>query len=548
MKTLFILFSICCLTTLKSQTRNLQLIYQFDSAGLIYPWEKSNFIKEERQREKWKKKNKDDIYYEDEIEFQKHYPLAVLLQLKMFSTSGTRSLMHFTPAPITIPKEKEQHWKDSLAFFLHKLTVNNLISQKTETKLKPLVTNLTVKTEYELVERACQLTEIEYFLLPEKLTKFLNDLLERDLLNTESYKSIVEKSNRKDLVDYTDILKEIKGIVFISKDEYLELNQKEVFEKGYKKSASVLDILNYDSLSYSIEKDNAESDTGFIVYDALVSIYKEGNIYRYKSFFDADFSNKSKEYVQFLPDQYHQIFNKILADQHSEYRLHIVSISRNQFALLPLKKSQFEGLMWSYSGMSSGYIELSYENFSSGFTQTKIKETIAAYDSIGLFRHLSKTEIQKGLLKVEFLEINNYSDILAAFKNIVFAIDLEYGIDKEMYKKITEQLAAHSKGYFVPTDILDKYIWKKNNKKPFEYGFVLNNKVYKTQLVQEDDWLDLKFYELIENALKEQQAPGRFFEVHPCDGLCVVFLTNEQYQFLKAKQLLEFSDEDVKRN
>ncbi len=456
--------------------------------------------------------------------------------------------MHFMPAPVVIPKEKEQHWKDSLAVFLHKLKANNLISQKTETKLKPLVTNLTIKTEYELVERAYELTEIEYFLLPEKLTKYLNDLLDRDLLSTETYKSIIESSNRKELSSYTDILKKIKGIVFINEDDYLELNQKERFEKVYKKTASVLDILKYDSLSYSIEKNNTESDTGFIIYDALVSLYKEGKTYRYRSFFDADFSNKSKEYAQFLPEQYHQVFNKILADQHSEYRLHIVSISRNQFAVLPLKKSQFEDLMWSYSGMSSGYINLSYENFSSGFTQTKIKETIAVFDSIGLFSHLSIAEKQDGLLTVELGEINNYSDILAAFKNIVFAIDLEYGIDKGMYKEITELLAAHSKGHFLPTDILDKYVWKKSNKKPFEYGFVLNNKVYKTQLVQEDDWLDLKFYELIEKALKEQEASGRFFEVHPCDGLCVIFLTNEQYQFLKANQLLEFSDEDVKRN
>ena len=548
MKTLCTLVSFFCLLNINAQTKVLQLVKQFDSAGLIYAWEKTNFLKIEKERENWKKKNKEKIYEEPELELQPHFPLHVLMELKMYSTSGTRSLMHFTPAPVDVPKEKEKQWKDSLNLFLNKLYSNGFISQSVLQKLTPNILSLSIKTEYELVNRAYVLTEIEYFLLPEKLTKFLDDLLKRELLSTESYNSLLERSKAKKLETYNDVLKEIKDIVYINRDEYITLAPKKIFDSVYKRTASALKSLDYDSLQFRIEKSIPDSDSDFIVYDAFVSIYKANKIYRYKSFFDADFKNKSKEDNPFLPEQYYQVFNKILSDQNSEFRLHVISISRNQFAILPLEKKQFENLVWWYSGMSNGYINLSYENFSTGFTQTKIKDAIEKYDSIGLFSHLSTEEKELGILNVELKEINNYSDILSAFRSLVFAIDIEYGVDKGIYKEVTELLSAYSRGFFIPTEIIDNYSWKKKSSKPFEYGFILNNKQYKTKLQQEDDWLDLKFFDLIETALKEQQPNGKFYEVHPCDGLCVIFLTDQQYLFLKANKLLEFSDEDVQKD
>lgn len=540
-KHLIFLILLCNSIQMQAQfKKQYEILHLLDSAGLILKSEKSQFLAELKRKEDWVQKHKEQMYYESEIEDQPHYPLQILQQLKMYSTPGTRSVLIFRPAFIEIKESQRQVVREGQYTFLKKIESINLVSKETAEKIRKDIETLTIRSNYELVARAYSLTEIEYFLTINKLDKFLKDLLKRKLINDEKYDELVNESKQGKLSLYREVIESIDKMVVIDLNGHRESNQNEVFENIYRKTATCFSALSFDSIAFTFIKNEESSEKDFLVTDAKVSIFKGGSVYTYKSFYDAEYVNKSPDNISVVPEQYYQVFNKMLADQSSPYRLHQVMLDKNVFGILPLTKEQFDGLQWSYSGMNNGYIQVSYETFSNGLTQRKIMNVLEQYDSIGLFSHLTKTEIDLAKALVYESEINYYSDILSCFKNLVFEIDLEYGVNEGMYKWLTSELSKYSKDVFKPVDIIDTYNYKK--RKEFDFGFSLNQTKYQVRLFQEDDWLDTRFFELIEKAIAESKADGRFYYVYPLDGLRVIFLTDKQHEYLKNNKLLELSE------
>ena len=95
---------------------------------------------------------------------------------------------------------------------------------------------------------------------------------------------------------------------------------------------------------------------------------------------------------------------------------------------------------------------------------------------------------------------------------------------------------------FQPVKIVDGYTYEHPS---FTYGFTLNNKAYSASLHQDGKWLDPGFWALIDSAEKENNPAGRFYYIYPSDGLTVIYLTNEQYSFLRDHRLLEFTDPEA---
>ena len=119
-------------------------------------------------------------------------------------------------------------------------------------------------------------------------------------------------------------------------------------------------------------------------------------------------------------------------------------------------------------------------------------------------------------------------------------------LQKKQYENLTRKLAAISKGNFVPTNIIDTYDFNRNKK--FQYGFTVNGKSYISELNQEDDWLDLEFFSLVEKALREQQPNGAFYMLYPNDGFRYIYLTHQQADILKDAKLLELTAEEIDDN
>lgn len=536
---IFSLLYISCI----SQTEK-EFVEKLDKAGLVTSFEKKAFLKDLALHEKNREKGDDfDDEYQKEIMAEPQYLLYLLTRIKIYSTAGTSSIFNFSPAPVVVVKGKEKELRQQLGKFAQKLFSGKFVSQKTKQEIENKIASTELLSEFEVASFAASLTEKEYFLTPTKYKKFADTLLSRELITEESYAVIMDKLFKGDFRDYNEPLRYLKNIVILDLTKYTGKPENYI-DLAYKETGKAFPGLEFDSLEFSIQQDKKESSVGFTVYDMKVSLKKKGKSYAYQSFFDADYKNKEATDRSVLPEDYYKIFNKMLSDQLSPYRLHTVMIGKNNLGILPLTQKQFDGLMWSYSGMNlSGYIQLSYENFHNKLTSKKIKDAIAIYDSVGLLSHLTSLEKDSCINEIMGKEINYFSDILSSFKNLVFEIDLEYGVDEGQYRSLTKQIAGMSKGNFNPTDIVDTYNYEKRKK--FEYGFTLKEKKYMVRLNQEDDWLDIGFWELIEKAVKELDRKGKFYYIHPSDGMRQIYLTNEQADVLQQKKIIELTESDI---
>jgi hypothetical protein len=461
--------------------------------------------------------------------------LNVLQKVKMYSTPGTYTGFNFMPADIEIPASKKAQTIAALTAFADKLLQAKLISAKTHEELTKKITPLELKWEYELVAYAALATNREYYFQPGFFNRFADSLFFKDIISKNDYETILAKSASGEIRNRIDYLKYLKNAVIINLKEQRS-DTAQFLEKIYRKTASAFPTLPFDKFSYKVELDSAWSNDTIKIYNAVVTIEKNGQVFRHKSYYDPRALDIDEQ-------EYYEIFNKMLADRQSPYRLHRFEIDQHSFGIIALTKTQWENLVWWYDDMQESYIVLSYEKFVNKLTQANIQSAINTYDSLGLFTHLTKKEKDSCIRELSTKTMVYYSDLLSGFKNLVFEIDLEYGIENGQYKKLTKHLASISKGHFNPTNIIDEYNFDRNRK--FWYGFTLNGKKYLTKLEQTDDWLDPLFYDLIDQAVKEQDAGGAFYYLYPNDGMRIIYLTHAQYAALTQLQLIELRDADA---
>jgi hypothetical protein len=55
-------------------------------------------------------------------------------------------------------------------------------------------------------------------------------------------------------------------------------------------------------------------------------------------------------YYYFVPERYYAIFNKVLSDQVSPYRLHEVTMDSSHYGIIALTEEQFKQFNWMYDG------------------------------------------------------------------------------------------------------------------------------------------------------------------------------------------------------
>jgi len=456
-------------------------------------------------------------------------PLNVLQQVKMYSTPGTHTGFYFRPADNVIPPAKRPQVITSLTAFAAKLLQAKLISAKTYEELTKKIDPLELRWEYDVAAYAVLAANREHYFQPEFFSKFVDSLFLKNIISKNDYETILARSASGEIRNRMDYLQYLRNSVVI-RDTISSL------ERIYLQTATALPDLAFDKFSYTVELDSAWSNDSFRIYNSIVSIEKNGQVFRHKSYFNSISLDIDEQ-------EYYEIFNKMLADRQSPYRLHLFRIDEHSFGIVALTKAQWQNLQWRYEDQMESYIDLSYEKFVNKLTQANIKNAIKVYDSLGLLSHLTPQENDSCIKAMAEQTLVYYSDVLSGFKKLVFEIDLEYGIMDGQYKKLTKEIAAISKGHFNPVNLVDEYNFDRNKK--FLYGFTLNGKKYTARLEQEDDWLDPAFYDLIDKAVKEQDTAGAFYYLYPNDGMRIIYLTHAQHAALKRLKLAELEYADV---
>ncbi|MDR6762197.1 hypothetical protein J2Y38_002408 [Flavobacterium sp. 2755] len=440
-----------------------------------------------------------------------------------------------------LTKEEQKKENIELSDYLFKLKKCDLINEKQFSYFQQQINNNSYSYKIQFLKDITNKTLNADHL--ERLKKFANFLKEYKIADTK-YESLIAAIGEEKIKEHTDLLLYCeKSITIDTKDDTNE--PKEYLEAIYKKTASLAPELNITDFELKIVFDakNLDNDEDYKFYDFIVSLKSGGKIYRQKSSYRLEIVSKdhfSARKIGFR--DYYQIFNKILNDQHSPYRLHEIKFNVDEtypevLGIMMLTQEQEKALT-----IRETYIIPSQEDYKKKFTTSQIDKVIEEYSNIGLFSNLSAAQINLGKENVAEQENNNYIEILSAFPNIIYSIPNSLPNFKDSYAELTKEYSKISHNQFNPTNISN--IFDKKTKKS-TLKFKVGNKSYTKVLRISDYFIDSYFFEFIELVAAENKLNGKFYDLHTGgEGSKVIFLTKKQYDYIRANKLLLFLDQE----
>lgn len=424
--------------------------------------------------------------------------------------------------------------------YLGKLQQAGLASPVSSARVLKRVSNREIPDSFTLVNLLVQEMATEAYYAPAKVKRFAERMQKLGIYSAEACEKAVSLALAQELTEDLPLFNLCERSVVIDLTglpDYPEQYIPPILQQ----ISTLVPGLDFSGLVVSTDSSMSRFDKNYKEYTVKYELQSKGRRYRMQDFYSpADYDKDGRPDHQWKHgnqgELYTMVFNKVLANEESPYRLYALLPSRGkpgngQFAVIALRKEQADSLA-NYS-----YFNIRPADYSNRFNQKKVDSAFVLFKNNGLLSHLTQAEIDSCREELDSKIVTSGNQLLEGIKGLVFSIDLEYGVGKGQYAEVTRLLAAYSRKAFAPTSIVDEY--NPDAKSSFQYGFTFRSKQYSTKLQQMDDWLDPAFYELIQTAIKENDKEGKFFALWPSDGLTVVYLTFKQFAQLKQAGLIE---------
>jgi len=434
---------------------------------------------------------------------------------------------------------------EELHLYLSKLRNCGLVTVKQFNDQSKKIGNNDYVYILQLLPDLADQSAYEEWLSSDKLTKYGEKLLINNVISEKSFEKLKNDVNAGKITSHYQLVNYCKNATFFDLAKYS--NDPSIYlEQIHEEVSKLLPELSFTNFKYKIEVDSTESFKDYTSYKVIVSLKANNKTYTQKSFISPNDIDKGGSFLGKIDDQeFYKIFNKILADNQSPLRLHEIQPTYQYgqakkyqyFGIIVLSKNQLQ----MFRNLDS-YMQLSYEKFKNSLTSDQIDIAIKGYQKIGLFNHLSTSQIDKAKVRVSEQENDNLNSVLAAFPDIVCIYDTELGNLKDPYAELIKEYKRISHNQFNATEISDNFDIK--NKKAI-VKFKVGSKSYNKTLKIEDDWIDTNFFDFIKSVVTDQQLEGQFYELYTGgQEVSIIYLTKDQYTYLKMKKLLVFADEE----
>ncbi len=433
-------------------------------------------------------------------------------------------------------KEREQNQlNDSLLQYLTKVKKANLINDQQFSEQSNRIKNNQYVHLFQLVLDLNNQVNFDEWMSFKKLDKFRKELLESGVINQKENDLL-----RSDIKD-KKIQSPFQLIDYCQKARFFDLSKyandpKTYLEQIHKTTSQILPELHFTDFRFEIKVDTAASFRNHISHKLVTSLTSNGITYKQKSFIVPDTIGQDNNFLGKIDNQqYYHIFNKILKDTQSPYRLHLISSthdyrqtnSHQYFGIVALKKGQLP--MFRYA---DSYWNLSYESFKNPLTSQTIEHALKEYQKLGLFDHLEKDQISNAIQTVYEKQNTNLNDVLISFPQIIMSFDLELGNLENPYEEIVTEYAKISHQEFNPTNIHDDF---DIDKPTVSVSFDFNNQHHETEFKVDGDWIDTRLFEYINQVIQESKSKGKFYSLYG-DAAEFIYLTTQTIQIHYRKQ------------
>ena len=309
-------------------------------------------------------------------------------------------------------------------------------------------------------------------------------------------------------------------------------------EAYLRKISSILPELNFTNYNCTIEPDSSSGLKWDHGVKLKIGLTCNGHVYKYSVPAERFKDKQGKlRLLDIVPEFVYRIFNKVLADQHSLYRLNNVSFShagveddhRKYFAAIALKGTQTEIFM---DRPYLSYMLLSLEHYRNSVTSEKVDSAITEWQKMGLFAHLSQAEIDKGIDDAEAAEWFSINSLLENFPKVICSLHPPVIFTRHPYADFLKRLAATTHGEFKPVKITDHKV-KGGTKLQYVSNGKVHSQMFKWQILE----LDPKLASFLKQLRIENNLSGNFYWL-PGES-SVIYLTKQQRTYALEHKLLD---------
>ncbi|WP_428329801.1 hypothetical protein [Mucilaginibacter sp.] len=462
--------------------------------------------------------------------------LEYLMLKKTFHLDPHRTGVMLSYGPGHLNKKSQDSINISLCILLEKIKKAGLLTDRVYTYTQKGIDTGRYVAELQLIISMAEMSSRLERLAPNKLLPVAEQLHKNEIINDSSFLQLENdtKNNKIEssfqLNDYCQ-LDRVFDLAKYPDDPDIWL------EQIHRDIASMLPGLTFTNFSYTTIPDTSFSIPGIRF---KVSLVCSGRTYTHTSLTFNNYRSTRKKISakDIYVEDFYRIFNKILIDQHSTYQLHSTMFSAESatenylrhFALIALKERQAEAFM---NQPTFHYMTVSLDRYNKTLTSAKIDSTIAEWRNIGLFAHLSNTEISKAIDDTEASDRFSTGQLLVNFPRVIYSLDSAL-ISNYTYANLLNHLAKISRGVFNPTKITQK---KANGNVKLQY--FSNGKFHSFMFKTANVWLDVNFPVFMKRLGKENNLPGNFYMLLHED--MVIYLTKKQYDIAIKNKLLNIS-------
>ncbi|MEH2205435.1 MAG: hypothetical protein V7K53_15355 [Nostoc sp.] len=434
------------------------------------------------------------------------------------------------------PTELTEEMRLELLQLLHGLKQSGVITERVYQRLETEVKASYIKMDIDLFQQAENQMRVYENLQLKDLEPHLKTLRSSSILSADGYTKLIQDIQAENIASNIQLFKYFNNAVIFDLKDY----SKKLYEYLPTIYQCIVSMLHQSGIA------NIKIDSFSIDEPMMFSIYTNRRKYQYNLYpvIKNEFSIPIADTREFF-----FLFNKILRDMGSSYRLYDIGVvsdqliglsaleNSNTFGFIALTNKQFKlFLNKSYIFNLNSFNEQEKE-----LTTNRIEEVIVFLGKIGLLNHLTPQQINVNKENIRQSYITNYYQLLQVFDTFVPTIDLEANSREDSYKRLIHKFANVSRGNFAPTDIL--FEWKNNQ--TAEVSFKVNGKIYSTKLESKDDLLDVRrlFSLILQVVDKTVSNGGRFYPLYNGHNYITgyIFLTNEQRRLLEFERLVVLS-------
>lgn len=234
--------------------------------------------------------------------------------------------------------------------------------------------------------------------------------------------------------------------------------------------------------------------------------------------------------------------NLYLADNNSDYRLQYATLvdappgtPDERFALVFMTEQELD--IWR----SVEYMDfVEWVDFNNQLTTDRREALFTELANNGLLVHISEGDLPA--VRTQFLNApaTTAGELLVTIPDLLYYFEGEmYGLESP-YRDLTKELAGLSRGYFQPTNVIDKFaVDFEAENETTTFGFTYRGKTYSAELPIRRDWYAPGTIDLINEAVQAHHE-AKFYYV----DTYLAFLTNNQFIYLKSRfpEFFEYAD------